>query len=1044
MGRVRASRGTGVPHTNAQAGADGQYDRGAVAASRLSTRSTERPIVSPERRRELRAWTERLNQGPEAARAAARAIVFLLDELERVEAGAEPTRLAAGREQLDRLHDRLAGGPEGARAAARAIRLLRAELERLDRSNGGELEAGGAAPERDREPRAPAREAEPVRRPAARAQAAAAAIRGIRLPSVRPVDLPRPSRRLVLVVAAAGVLLAAVVLGARALGPDLDAKGPSSPLIGAAASERLSFSVSGDPDVVRDARWSVDGEDASRWVRVRGDNSSVSGLPLEDGEHTVSVEVDGPIPGTGASRSWTVEVDRTPPKLAVDGKSARGTPGRPAKLTGTAGDAVHVAALGKEARVEEGRFRLAVPLTPTQPFDLVAVDRFGNRAVAKVKMTLIPREPRAPVRSVHMTFYSWANDDLRAAVLRMVDEGRINSVELDLKDESGIVGWDADVPLARKIGAVDVVYDLPKAIELLHSKGVHVIGRIVAFRDPIHAPAAWKRGWRAQVIQTPTGQPYAGYGGFTNFANPAVRQYNIDIARRAAEAGIDDILYDYVRRPDGPPSSMTFPGLRTTPEKAIASFLADARRHLAPYDTFLGASVFGVAASRPTEIAQDIPAMARNVDYIAPMVYPSHWGPGEYEVANPNAQPYDIVRRSLEDFQRAVRGTGARVVPWLQDFSYGVTYGPAEVRAQIKAGKDIGIDEWILWDAEVTYTAAALDPHERQPPIKTVRHDPKPPLEAVPGTLPTPAAAPRASPAAAAARKARANELGLVPVLMYHQIRADGGGPYDLTPAEFRAELERLRREGYHPIRAVDLATGQIDVPAGKSPVVLTFDDSTKEQLSWDAKRRAKPGTAIAILEEFARDYPEFEPTGTFYVNRDPFAGVPEGPEMLRWLHEQGWELGNHTRDHLPFTGMAPREVQRQLVLGRELIVDAVPDAEVRTMALPLGVMPEPAILARRGSWRGRSYRHAGVFLVGAEPSPSPFSASFARAAIPRIRTTPPGADDPHMGSTYWLHRLRTSPGLRYVSDGDPETISFPRARARDLAPALRTHANPY
>ena len=118
---------------------------------------------------------------------------------------------------------------------------------------------------------------------------------------------------------------------------------------------------------------------------------------------------------------------------------------------------------------------------------------------------------------------------------------------------------------------------------------------------------------------------------------------------------------------------MVFPGLKGTPEHSIVSFLAESRAALKPYNVFLGASVFGVAATRPTEVAQDIPAMAEHLDYVSAMVYPSHWGPGEYGVANPNAQPYDIVRRSLEDFQKDVRGTGARVVPWLQDFTLGTS-----------------------------------------------------------------------------------------------------------------------------------------------------------------------------------------------------------------------------------------------------------------------------------------------------------------------------------------------------------------------------------
>jgi hypothetical protein len=348
-------------------------------------------------------------------------------------------------------------------------------------------------------------------------------------------------------------------------------------------------------------------------------------------------------------------------------------------------------------------------------------DRFGNASASWIPVAVVPRKPRAQLRAVHVTAHAWANPALRRGIFALIDAGKIDAVELDLKDESGEIGFEAPIPLARQIGAMRDVYDLSEAIRVLHARGIMVVGRIVAFRDPIHAQAAWRRGWKDQVVQTPGGGQYAGYGGFTNFASPAVRKYNIDIARAAAEAGIDDILYDYVRRPDGPMSTMRFPGLRSTPERSVAGFLAEARQALKPYGTFLGASVFGVAATRPTEVAQNIPAMARNVDYIAPMLYPSHWGRGEYDVPHPNAQPYAIVRRSLADFKKQVRGTGARVVPWLQEFSLGITYGPAEVNAQIRAARDAGIHEWLLWDPDVTYSGDGMPNAPKLEPIQTRR-----------------------------------------------------------------------------------------------------------------------------------------------------------------------------------------------------------------------------------------------------------------------------------------------------------------------------------
>src|SRR5690606_18151741 len=169
-----------------------------------------------------------------------------------------------------------------------------------------------------------------------------------------------------------------------------------------------------------------------------------------------------------------------------------------------------------------------------------------------------------------------------------------------------------------------------------------VVGRIVAFRDPVHARWAWYTDHREQVIQTPDGRPYAGYGGFTNFADPVVRDYNMDVAEEAARAGVDDILYDYIRRPDGPLETMVFPRLRGGAQASIVSFLAEARDRLDDTGAFLGASLFGIAAFRPEEIAQPVGRIARNVDYVAPLVYPSHWGPDVYGVPYPEGEPRAI------------------------------------------------------------------------------------------------------------------------------------------------------------------------------------------------------------------------------------------------------------------------------------------------------------------------------------------------------------------------------------------------------------------
>ncbi len=942
---------------------------------------------------ELERWAKQLKETGDTgeARAAGRAIILLVDEVERLQKeGAEP--------------------PSAPPTLTRRPSFGRGRRRSEAPEEAGQAEEAGPAEE-------------------TRVETAVVPDKRRERALERNVRRRRAHLRLALALA----ILLAMAFGtysaaARIARPDLQPGGPAeNDKIGGGERDELVFWLRGSRDTLDGTRWTLDGKDVTAATRLAGDRLVYDGTKTGDGEHTLEAKASGPFPGADATHEWRFAIDTTPPRIRMPNTEVE--KGKPARILGRVEKGAELTAHGRAVSVrDDGRFTLAFPAVPTRPLQLVAVDGFGNRTVQSIRIKLAPRRPAHPLRAVHVTADAWRTPELRDGILRMIAERRINAVELDLKDEAGIVGFDADVEFGKKIGSVKGVYDLEDAVETLHERGVRVIGRLVAFRDPIHASAAWKAGRRAEVIQTPNGEPYAGYGGFTNFANPAVRRYNIDIARDAADKGVDDILYDYIRRPDGPLSSMVFPGLRGTPEKSIAEFLAETRRAL-PDDVHLGVSVFGVAATRPEEVAQDIPMMAREADYIAPMLYPSHWGPGEYNVANPNAQPYDIVRRSLRDFVKQTDGTGARVVPWLQDFSLGVTYGPAEVAAQTRAARDAGTPEWILWDPLVTYTADAL--------ARTAKTTswPKKSKSSAPGQATATKVAQK--------RNGRApNELGEIPVIMYHQIRADGGGDYDLTPAEFRAELALLFRQRYRPVRAIDLVRGKLDLPAGISPVVLTFDDSTKEQLAYGPGGKIKPDTAIGIMLDFARKHPGFTPAGTFYVNREPFAGVAEGSEMLRWLVENGFELGNHTHDHIPFNQKDAAGVQQALVLGKRLIRQAAPNAQVRTMALPLGVEPKPARLAVAGQWGGESYRHEGVLLVGAGPSPSPFSKKFDPAGIPRMRTGPwKGEDD--FASGFWLRILQQNPERRYVSDGDPTKITFPRRLSGELAPEHRAKANP-
>ncbi len=471
------------------------------------------------------------------------------------------------------------------------------------------------------------------------------------------------------------------VVAARAITtPPLHVSGPThkTPL-NLHALGRLAFSAPGNAVTLRHERWLLDGLDVTS--RVRAHAGELVFRPLEllgQGNHELVVTRSGGFLGAEARQEIPFAVDVTAP-----------------------------------VELAHGQFSSTVPPPFGAPIVIVATDEAGNRTVKNVTVFVVPRRPPIAVRAVHVSAYAWADPTLRAGIMALINQHRINAVELDLKDESGLVGFDPPIALARKIGAAKPIYDLPAAVRTLHRLGVRVIGRLVAFRDPIAATAAWKSGRRNEVVQAPDGTEYSGYGGFSNFANPAVRRYEISIAVAAARDGVDDVLYDYVRRPDGPITKMVFPGLRGTPTQAIVEFLRETRVALQPYGTYLGASVFGIAATRPDQVAQNVPEIARQVDYVAPMVYPSHWNSGEYGVADPNAEPYRIVLRSLKDFKRELVGTGARLVPWLQDFSLGVTYGPKQVREQIAAERALGVRDFLLWNPDAVYTPGGLDQNAR-------------------------------------------------------------------------------------------------------------------------------------------------------------------------------------------------------------------------------------------------------------------------------------------------------------------------------------------
>ncbi|MBA2537198.1 MAG: hypothetical protein H0V20_07185 [Actinobacteria bacterium] len=336
-----------------------------------------------------------------------------------------------------------------------------------------------------------------------------------------------------------------------------------------------------------------------------------------------------------------------------------------------------------------------------------SADKPAESASAEKPEKPTPRPLPDELRGVHVTMALLTLDGKLDEYLSYTKYG-LTALELDVKDENGEVAFTSRyAPLAKRVGSARNYYRPGPVVAKIRAKGLYLIGRVVAFEDPFLSEkrpdlAIRQRGggvWRND----------AGLG-WTNPYDKRVWDYNVDIAESAARVGFDEIMFDYVRFPsDGNVDSAVFPGKRAEPKaRTIADFLAYARSRLSPLGVRVSAAVFGLSATRNLGIGQRPRLIAEHVDAIYPMVYPSHYSLGEYGIDDPNARPGATVAASLRDFSRAMRGTDATVVPWLQDFSLGRTYSLYDVEAQIRAARRMQSAGFLLWNAAGVYTPEAL------------------------------------------------------------------------------------------------------------------------------------------------------------------------------------------------------------------------------------------------------------------------------------------------------------------------------------------------
>ncbi len=306
-----------------------------------------------------------------------------------------------------------------------------------------------------------------------------------------------------------------------------------------------------------------------------------------------------------------------------------------------------------------------------------------------------------------------------------------------------------------------------------------------------------------------------------------------------------------------------------------------------------------------------------------------------------------------------------------------------------------------------------------------------------PGAKSTPAAARPPAASDADLAKASVNEAGQVMILEYHNIRI-GKTTYDRPPDAFRKDLETLYSEGYRPISLHDLLDNRIDVPLGMTPVVLTFDDSSRTQFRYKEDGSLDPDCAFAILKTFHEAHPDFAMRAIFFMNASPngepapvFGDQATAAKKVKELLAAGMEIGNHTVTHANLKKLSDEQVQKELADCVAGIHALAPEVTVDTLALPFGVSPKNKKLAVAGESGGVQYHNRAVLLVGANPAPAPASKKFNPLRLPRVQ-----AYDGVLGSVIYLAQFRSHPGKRYVSDGDPTTVTVPKADEAKIDPA--------
>lgn len=324
----------------------------------------------------------------------------------------------------------------------------------------------------------------------------------------------------------------------------------------------------------------------------------------------------------------------------------------------------------------------------------------------------IPLTP-LKIKALYLTVYGTASDKIRNAALDAVKRNNMNALVIDVKGDRGFIPFKVNIPLAEQIGAQKTILikDMPALIAELKKQNLYLIGRIVVFKDDMLAAA------NPQLAVKKNGQVFKDreHLRWVDPFRKEVWNYNIAIAKAAAEVGFDEIQFDYVRCPDTKGIVFSQPSNMNTRTAAISGFLETAHKALAPYNVMVAADIFGYVPwnTDDTGIGQQIDRAVNAVDIVSLMLYPSGFHLGIPNYRNPIQHSYEIVYLTLKKARERTQASPLRFRPWLQafrDYAFrGGDFGEARMKLQIKAADDFGASGYMFWNPRNVYPTGKFD-----------------------------------------------------------------------------------------------------------------------------------------------------------------------------------------------------------------------------------------------------------------------------------------------------------------------------------------------